>query len=191
MAEQTVDAAAKVLGAPVGKSRTRHLKLIGAPANTGRGTHNADVAALADLAGVRSADHFGLEPEAMSALVRRHGTEAPQVLELASGEPGGLRPLVDGLPYLSVEAIWAARHEMSVTVDDVLSRRTRSVLRRAQGSADAAGPVATMLAGELGRDPDDMQAEAGRFAHAVIADLERAGLRDADQRKPDVEQAAL
>ncbi len=190
MAEQTVDAAAKVLGTQVAKSRTRHLKLIGAPANTGRGANRADLAALADLAGTRSADHFGLEPEQMSALVRRHGTEAPQVLELASGDPGLLRPLVDGLPYLTVEAIWAARHEMSVTVDDVLSRRTRSVLRRAQGSADAAGAVATMLAGELGRDPDDMQAEARGFAQAVIADLDRAGLRDAGQREPDVEQAA-
>jgi hypothetical protein len=47
-----------------------------------------------------------------------------------------------------------------------------------------------MLAGELGRDPDDMRAEARGFAQAVIADLDRAGLRDAGQREPDVEQAA-
>jgi glycerol-3-phosphate dehydrogenase len=190
MAEQTVDAAVKLLGMPIAKSGTRHLKLIGAPANSGRGSNRADLADLADLAGKRTADHFGLTPEAMSALVRRHGTEAPDILDLASGRPELLQPLVEGLPYLSVEAIWAARHEMSVTLDDLLSRRTRSVLRKAESSAAAAGRVAEMLAPESGRDSADMQNEAHRFSDAVLGDLERAGLRDAGRREADVEQAA-
>ena len=190
MAEQTVDAAVKLLGMPIAKSGTRHLKLIGAPANRGRGSNRADVADLADLAGKRTADHFGLTPESMSALVRRHGTEAPEILDLASGRPELLQPLVEGLPYLSVEAVWAARHEMSVTLDDLLSRRTRSVLRKAEGCAAAAGRVADMLAPESGRDAADMQREAHRFADAVLGDLERAGLRDAGRREANVEQAA-
>jgi len=179
MAEQTVDAAVKVLRIPVAKSRTRHLKLIGAPANSGRGEHAADLADLKDLAGNRVADHFGLAPDSMSALVRRHGTEAPQVLELAAGRPDLIEPLVEGLPYLKVEAIWAARHEMSLTVDDLLSRRTRSVLRKADAAAAAAGGIAAMLATESGRDPDEMQREARTFGEAVRADLDRAGLRSA------------
>ena len=139
MAEQTVDAAVKVLGVAVSKSPTRHLKLIGAPANTGRGANGVDLADLADLAGKRTADHFGLTPDSMSALVRRHGTEAPEMLELAFGRPDLLEPLVEGLPYLKVEAIWAARHEMSLTVEDLLSRRTRSVLRKAESDSDRGG----------------------------------------------------
>jgi glycerol-3-phosphate dehydrogenase len=190
MAEQTVDAAVKLLGLPVAKSGTRHLKLIGAPANSGRGANRADLADLADLAGGRTADHFGLSPDSMSALVRRHGTEVPEILDIASGRPELLEPLVEGLPYVLVEAIWAARHEMSLTLDDLLSRRTRSVLRRAESSAAASGRLAEMLAGELGRDPDDMRAEARRFSDAVLGDLERAGLRDAGLREADVEQVA-
>ena len=89
-----------------------------------------------------------------------------------------------------MEAIWAARHEMSVTLDDLLSRRTRSVLRKAESSAAAAGRVAEMLAPESGRDSADMQNEAHRFSDAVLGDLERAGLRDAGRREADVEQAA-
>jgi glycerol-3-phosphate dehydrogenase len=190
MAEQTVDAAAKLLGMPVAKSGTRHLKLIGAPANSGRGSNRADLADLADLAGNRTADHFGLSSDSMSALVGRHGTEAPEVLDLASGRPDLLQPLVEGLPYLAVEAVWAARHEMSLTLDDLLSRRTRSVLRKAEASAAAAGRIAEMLASESGRDPADMQEEAHRFSDAVLGDLERAGLRDAGLREADAEQAA-
>ena len=78
----------------------------------------ADLAVLEDLAGPRSAEHFGLSTDSMSALVRRHGTEAPAVLDLASGRPDLLEPLVEGLPYLKAEAVWAARHEMALTVDD-------------------------------------------------------------------------
>ncbi len=35
-----------------------------------------------------------------------------------------------------------------------------------------------------------MQAEARKFSQAVIGDLDRAGLRDAGLREPDVKQAA-
>ena len=190
MAEQTVDAAAKVLRIPVAKSRTRHLKLIGAPANSGRGGKAADLADLADLAGSRVAEHFGLAPDSMSALVRRHGTEAPQVLEMASGRPEMVERLVKGLPYLKVEAIWAARHEMSLTIDDLLSRRTRSVLRRAEETRAAAGGIAALLATELGRDPEEMQQEARTFGEAVAADLDRAGVRSSPLSDAGVERSA-
>jgi glycerol-3-phosphate dehydrogenase len=48
--------------------------------------------------------------------------------------------------------VWAARHEMARTVEDVLARRTRSLLLDARASADIAPAVAALLAGELGRD---------------------------------------
>ena len=171
MAEQTVDAAVKVLSMPVAKSRTRHLKLIGAPANSGRGRMLPISPDLADLGGTRVADHFGLEPDSMTALVRRHGTEAPaSVWNWLPGRPDLLQPLVEGLPYLKVEAIWAARHEMSLTVDDLLSRRTRSVLRRAEAAAAAAGGIAAMLATELGQGRRRHAAERlGRSLKRVIS----------------------
>jgi glycerol-3-phosphate dehydrogenase len=126
----------------------------------------------------------------MSALVRRHGTEAPQVLEIASGRPELLEPLVEGLPYLKAEAIWATRHEMSLTIDDLLSRRTRSVLRRAEAATAAAGGLAAMLATELRRDPEEMQQEARTFGENVTADLDRAGLRSSPLSDAGVERSA-
>ena len=63
-------------------------------------------------------------PEAAARLVARHGTEAPAVVALGA-ELDLLRPLVPGRPFLEAEVAWAVRHELALSVDDVLSRRLR------------------------------------------------------------------
>src|ERR1700722_2894890 len=179
MAEQTVDAAAKVLHrSGVGPSKTRHLKLIGAPAR------GAD---LGDLASPRAADSLGISADQLDALVRRHGTETQAVLDLASDRKDLLQPLVEGLPYLRAEAVFAAREEMALTIDDVMERRTRSVLRRAEATIEAADGLAALLAPDLGRDPADMTAEARQFAQSVSRDLNRAGLGDSGAGSLDLD----
>ena len=42
-------------------------------------------------------------------LAGRYGTETPAVLASADGRPELLEPLVPGLPYLAVEAVYAVR----------------------------------------------------------------------------------
>ncbi|MCP5067860.1 MAG: FAD-dependent oxidoreductase, partial [bacterium] len=48
--------------------------------------------------------------------------------------------------------IWAARHGMARTVEDVLARRSRSLLLDARAAISVAPEVARLMAGELGRD---------------------------------------
>ena len=50
------------------------------------------------------------------------------------------------------EVVWAARHEMARTVEDVLARRRRTLRLDARASMDMAPAVAALLADELGRD---------------------------------------
>jgi glycerol-3-phosphate dehydrogenase len=57
-------------------------------------------------------------------------------------------PLDDRLPIRGAQVVWAARHEMARTVEDVLSRRTRCLLLDAQASIDIAPKVAELLAEE-------------------------------------------
>jgi glycerol-3-phosphate dehydrogenase len=54
------------------------------------------------------------------------------------------------LPYFAVEVIWAVRFEMARSVEDVLARRTRSLLLDAYASMEAAKKVAHLMAKELG-----------------------------------------
>ena len=90
---------------------------------------------------------------------------------LVEGDPGLGEPLVAGLPYLRAEAVYAARHEMAMTVDDVLSRRTRARLQARDASAAAAEDVARLLAAELGWS--DAEAAHQAAAYVALVDAER------------------
>jgi glycerol-3-phosphate dehydrogenase len=81
-----------------------------------------------------------------------HGADAAKIRELAAERPewGGM--LHPRLPYLKAEMVWAVREELCMTVEDALSRRTRSLLLDAQAAIECAEPVARLLAAELGRD---------------------------------------
>ena len=54
-------------------------------------------------------------------LAGRYGTLAGEVEALVAADPSLGEPLVAGLPYLRAEAVYAVRHEMATTLDDVLA----------------------------------------------------------------------
>ena len=134
MAEDTVDEVCSLLG--IGsRCRTRRLPLRGA-----RGAQPAD-----------------------PYLRSRHGSDAAAVLALVAADPALGEPLVPGLPYLRAEAIHAVRHEMAVSVDDVLTRRTRARLQDRAACVRAARAVADLIAPELGWDDAARDASVAEF----------------------------
>ena len=60
--------------------------------------------------------------------MRRYGTEAPAVVALADGRPELLDPLGDDVPACGAELLWAVRHELALTPEDLADRRTRAGL---------------------------------------------------------------
>lgn len=129
MAEQTIDAAQTIIGkrAPC---RTKSAYLLGAA--------GYDPQAIVASGGL--AAHLG----------ERYGTEARFVSDLIDARPSLLAPIVEGLPYSEAEVVYAARHELACSVDDVLSRRTRARLMARDASARAAPRVGQILKAELG-----------------------------------------
>jgi glycerol-3-phosphate dehydrogenase len=129
MAEDVMTKAAEVAGLEAVPSRTAELRLHGAPLG----------AATSDV---------GVPDGPLAS----YGTDAAAVRALAAADSelsGALHPR---LPYLRAEVVWAARHEMARTLEDVLARRTRSLLLDARASAECAPLAARLLARELGRD---------------------------------------
>ena len=118
-------------------------------------------------------------------LASRYGTEARDVLTMADGHPELLGPLVPGLPYLAVEALWAVRREMARSVSDVLDRRTQASFRDARAAADAAPSVAALIGPELGWDAERAGLEADAYAAVVRGRLTRAGLDPAADASGD------
>jgi len=71
---------------------------------------------------------------------------------IAVSNPDWGKPLHPRLPYIQADIIWAARQELCMTVEDALSRRTRSLLLDAAAAIECAPLAASLLAAELGRD---------------------------------------
>jgi glycerol-3-phosphate dehydrogenase len=117
MAEETVDAVVVRLGRGASHSQTTRLPLVGA-------------ASPAELDRV----------EAPARLVGRYGTEAPVVAAL------GAEPVVEGRAETVGELRFAVRHEGARSVADLLDRRTRIGLVRAD--RERAVPVAERVLAE-------------------------------------------
>jgi glycerol-3-phosphate dehydrogenase len=147
MAAQTVDAALGRDAARARPSQTAELALVGA----------APLADLGRLA-ARLAAEAGLDAVRADRLVARHGTEAEDVARLGR-ELDILRPLGPEIAHLEVEVVRAVREEAALSLDDVLSRRTRLAQELPDRGASIAPRVAELLGGELGWTAEDQRRE--------------------------------
>ncbi len=81
-----------------------------------------------------------------------YGSDAAAVQALTGENPELAKPLHQALPFTGAEIVWAARHEMAVTVEDALARRTRALFLNAKAAIEMAPRTAQLLARELDRD---------------------------------------
>jgi glycerol-3-phosphate dehydrogenase len=153
MAEQTIDAALGVLEERPGArpTRTTTRRLVGAADRPELDRLAASIAASAPL-----------EPAVAARLVARHGTEAPAVVDLGR-EAGLLGRLVEVDDPLEAEVVWAARHELALSIEDVLARRMRLAHELPDRGAAVAPRVADLLGAELGWDAERRRAEVDRY----------------------------
>ena len=93
----------------------------------------------------------------------RYGTDANLIYELIESDPHLATVLIEGLPYVKAEAIFAVTHEMATTLDDVLSRRTRSRLFDRRATIAQAGEVAALIAPLLNWDETRVANETRAF----------------------------
>ncbi len=146
MAEDAIDHAETVAGFDKRDCRTHHLPIHGS-------THQ-------EFEG--------------SPLINLFGSDAEKILNLAHEQPDLLEPLHPRLPYCKAEAVWAAREEMARCVEDILARRTRSLLLDAQAAIEAAPLVGQLLANELGYDEAWGQKSAASFVELADGYLVKA-----------------
>ncbi|MHC5113970.1 MAG: glycerol-3-phosphate dehydrogenase/oxidase [Planctomycetota bacterium] len=92
----------------------------------------------------RNADRFGR--------LAFYGSDAPRVEAIVDADPSMGEPLHPRLPINGAQVRFACQREMARTVDDVLARRTRSLLFDAAAAIEAAPRVAAIVAKELGHD---------------------------------------
>jgi glycerol-3-phosphate dehydrogenase len=81
-----------------------------------------------------------------------YGSDADNLKHLLAENPDWCERLHPALPYCLGQVIWGVRCEGARTVEDILARRTRSLLLDARASMAAAPLVARLMAQELGQD---------------------------------------
>ena len=96
------------------------------------------------------AREYGISKETIDHLLNRHGALFSEVLEPALSDKSLLNPLIDQLPYLKAEILYAVTHEGARSVDDVLSRRTRINFEAKDQGLGAAKEVASIIGRVLG-----------------------------------------
>jgi len=150
MAEDTVNALAPYLGS-LTSVRTRHLSLHGTgPWRPGN--------------------------ELQEHLYRRYGQDALTVMAMIDERASLGEPVIEGLPYVGADFVFAARFEMATSLIDLLTRRTRAHLQDARAALRAAPAVADLVADEFWWTRQESASQVERYRELVEHEFAAAGL---------------
>lgn len=92
-----------------------------------------------------------------------YGSDMVGLKKLIKDDPELNKPLHPSLPYLKAEVIWAIRNELAITIEDILSRRTRALLLDAKASLEMAPEVGRLIASEFGFDDAWVEQEVKEY----------------------------
>lgn len=162
MARDAVDAAlADALPGepPAPVSGTADLPLAGADGYAVRWAQRSRIAA-----------ERGWSVERVEHLLHRYGSLVDELLELVDADPSLGEPLEGAPHHLRAEARYAATHEGALHLEDVLTRRTRLSYEQADRGTASARAVAELVAGPLGWDEAQVEAEIGTYLARVEAE---------------------
>jgi len=125
MAKDAVNNAAFVAKLPIVKCATRKLRLHGYDENIQYGTE------------------FSV-----------YGSDAVFIRKMITHDPSLGERIHPSFNYCKAELVWAVTHEMAMTVEDILARRSRMLFVDARAAIASAEPVAMLMAELLGMDAD-------------------------------------
>lgn len=161
MGKDAIDLAVVDLRRIVSESCTEKLPLVGADGYFALVQQSAQIA-----------QEFGLDERTVVHLLNRYGSMISEVLELIASDKKLAKPLSPTLPYLKAEIVYAASHEGAMSVDDVISRRTRLAFEAPHAGVDLADEIATLIAPELGWGAKEKKASVAQYREQVEAEVQ-------------------
>ena len=163
MAEDTIDRVQQVLGSPDAISQTRNYVLYG-----GKG--------FTDDYWNTLCRQYGLPAKTAHHLAAKFGTAAEKVLALASENAALREPILEAHPAIKAEVVYAVRHEMAATIEDVLARRIGMQLYSWRDAIQAAPVVGSLIAQELSWTSSFTRTAIMHYVEKVNHLLDSAGL---------------
>ena len=163
MSEDAVDSAVSDLMRIVPDSCTEGLAIIGADGYSVL-LNKAD-----DLA-----SDYGVSSSTILHLLERYGSLFHEVLEPAILDKNWSKPIVESLPYLRAEILYAVTHEGARSIDDVLSRRTRISFEASDQGTSVVEEVGEIISKVLGWNKTQTQASIDEYL--AIVEEQRSAL---------------
>ncbi len=108
-----------------------------------------------------------LSDEVTGYLVATYGTEVSQLLTLIAKMPALAERITPELPVIKAQVIHAVRHEMALTLIDVMDRRTHIMTHATDQGLHTVESVARLMAAELGWTPREQVAQRTSYHRAV------------------------
>jgi glycerol-3-phosphate dehydrogenase len=96
--------------------------------------------------------HGAVETKETQDDLNIYGSDAQEIDKLIAENPDLAEKLHEDLPYRKAEIVWAVRHEMAQTIEDVLARRTRALFLNAKAAINIAPQVAEIMAEESNKE---------------------------------------
>jgi glycerol-3-phosphate dehydrogenase len=162
MAERGVDLAAKRLSErfniAAGAASAKYVA-IGGDINSGELSMTPEGLSQAENLPLETAQH----------LLRDYGLDYRRMVELTREDERLRERLVEGLPQILAEVVYAARYEMALTLADAMTRRTRLATVAGRVALKCAATVADAMAGEMGWSKEQIERQIAQFT----AELER------------------
>jgi glycerol-3-phosphate dehydrogenase len=166
MAEDAVDEAVNHLRRIVPDSTTENLAIIG-----GEG-YSVLINKIPSLA-----KDYGLDEQTFRHLLDRYGSLYEELLAPAQDDPSLLEPLIQGLPYIKAEARYAITHEAALSIDDLLSRRTRIAFEARDSGVSIANYLGELLEEFAGLGKKEIAKSIAEYEQIILRqknNLERA-----------------
>jgi glycerol-3-phosphate dehydrogenase len=171
MGKDAIDEAVAAMDGTIPASTTQDIPLLGAEGYPAAWNKRA-----------RTARSFGLHTVRIEHLLNRYGTLTTEVLQLVKEDPALAEALPGADDYIGAEVVYAASHEGALHLEDVLARRTRISIEAWDRGESAAPVAARLMAGVLGWDQEQTEAEVANYRKRVAAERE-------SQLQPDDESA--
>ena len=92
-----------------------------------------------------------------------YGSEADAIRALMQADLSLGQRIHPDHPSTAAEVVYAVRHEMACTVEDVLARRVRLLFTDAKAASECAEQVARLMAQEAGHDEDWIRSQVTAF----------------------------
>ena len=166
MSEDAVDEAVNHLRRIVPDSTTENLAIIGAEG------YSVLINKIPKLA-----KEYVLAEETMRHLLDRYGSLFDEVLAPAKDDSTLLEPLIEGLPYIKAEALYAITDEAALSIDDLLSRRTRIAFEASDSGLSITSYLGELLGKYVGLEKKEIDKSINEYEQIILRqkkNLERA-----------------